>query len=114
MNTEIAPIVGSEEQANDHSIAYIREGQQSEEGAWETNIFGKSVGELMKARHLQTKIAMMDDECQMKLQDTMQKIVNDNNGGWCVLLYINRSFLDKAVSTIDGEQGVFDGKRGGK
>ena len=33
------------------------------------------------------KISMMDDECQMKLQDTMQKIVNDNNGGMvCIIL----------------------------
>ena len=85
VETEIAPIVGSEEQAND-LIAYIKQGQQSEEGAWETNIFGKSVGELMEDG-IRSKIAMMDDECQMKLQDTMQKIVNDNNGGMvCIIL----------------------------
>lgn len=85
IETEIAPIVGSEEQAND-LIAYIKEGQQSAEGAWETNIFGKSVGELMEDG-IRNKIAMMDDECQMKLQDTMQKIVNDNNGGMvCIII----------------------------
>ncbi len=85
IETEIAPIVGSEEQAND-LISYIKEGQQSEEGAWETNIFGKSVGELMEDG-IRSKIAMMDDECQMKLQDTMQKIVNDNNGGMvCIII----------------------------
>lgn len=85
IETEIAPIVGSEEQAND-LITYIREGQQSEEGAWETNIFGKSIGELMEDG-IRSKIAMMDDECQMKLQDTMQKIVNDNNGGMvCIII----------------------------
>lgn len=85
IETEIAPIVGSEEQAND-LISYIRQGQQSEEGAWETNIFGKSIGELMEDG-IRSKISMMDDECQMKLQDTMQKIVNDNNGGMvCIIL----------------------------
>lgn len=85
IETEIAPIVGSEEQAND-LITYIKEGQQSEEGAWETNIFGKSVGELMEDG-IRSKIAMMDDECQMKLQDTMQKIVNDSNGGMvCIII----------------------------
>ncbi len=50
IETEIAPIVGSEEQAND-LIAYIREGEKSEEGAWETNIFGKSIGEADGERH---------------------------------------------------------------
>lgn len=85
IETEIAPIVGSEEQAND-LISYIKQGQQSEEGAWETNIFGKSIGELMEDG-IRSKIAMMDDECQLKLQDTMQKIVNDNNGGMvCIIL----------------------------
>ena len=85
IETEIAPIVGSEEQAND-LIRYIREGQQSSEGVWETNIFGKSIGELMEDG-IRNKISMMDDECQMKLQDTMQKIVNDNNGGMvCIII----------------------------
>jgi stage IV sporulation protein A len=85
IETEIAPIVGSEEQAND-LINYIREGQQSSKGAWETNIFGKSIGELMEDG-IRNKITMMDDECQMKLQDTMQKIVNDNSGGMvCIII----------------------------
>lgn len=85
IETEIAPIVGSEEQAND-LISYIKDGQQSDKGVWETNIFGKSVGELMEDG-IRNKIAMMDDECQMKLQDTMQKIVNDNNGGMvCIII----------------------------
>ena len=85
IETEIAPIVGSEEQAND-LISYIKEGQQSKEGVWDTNIFGKTIGELMEDG-IRNKIAMMDDECQMKLQDTMQKIVNDNNGGMvCIIL----------------------------
>ena len=85
IETEIAPIIGSEEQAND-LIRYIKDGQQSNEGVWETNIFGKSIGELMEDG-IRSKIAMMDDECQMKLQDTMQKIVNDNNGGMvCIII----------------------------
>ncbi len=85
IETEIAPIIGSEEQAND-LIQYIKAGQQSNEGVWETNIFGKSIGELMEDG-IRNKISMMDDECQMKLQDTMQKIVNDNNGGMvCIII----------------------------
>ena len=76
IETEIAPIVGSEEQAQD-LIAYIKEGQKTKEGVFETNIFGKSIGELMEDG-MRSKIAAMDDECQLKLQDTMQKIVNDN------------------------------------
>lgn len=85
IETEIAPIIGSEEQARD-LMHYIKEGSNTPNGVWETNIFGKSVGELMEDG-IRSKIAMMDDECQMKLQDTMQKIVNDSNGGMiCIII----------------------------
>ena len=85
IETEIAPIIGSEEQAND-LITYIKENQDTSEGLWETNIFGKSIGELVEDG-IQRKITMMDDESQLKLQDTMQKIVNDSNGGLvCIII----------------------------
>ena len=85
IETEIAPIVGSQEQAQD-LITYIKAGEESGEGIWTTNIFGKSVGELMEDG-IRGKIMQMDDECQLKLQDTMQKIVNDSNGGMvCIII----------------------------
>lgn len=85
IETEIAPIVGSEEQAKD-LISYIKAGKADDGGVWNTNIFGKTVGELMEDG-IRSKISRMDDECQMKLQDTMQKVVNDNNGGLvCIIL----------------------------
>lgn len=85
VETEIAPIIGSEEQAQD-LISYIRDNQDKEAGVWETNIFGKSIGELVEDG-ISRKIAMMDDESQIKLQDTMQKIVNDSNGGLvCIII----------------------------
>ncbi len=85
IETEIAPIVGSEEQAQGLKD-YIKEGQNSTDGVWNTNIFGKTIGELMEDG-ISHKINMMDDESQMKLQDTMQKIVNDSNGGMvCIII----------------------------
>lgn len=85
IETEIAPIIGSEEQAND-LIYYIKENQHSAEGLWETNIFGKSVGELVEDG-IWRKLTSMDEESQLKLQDTMQKIVNDSNGGLvCIII----------------------------
>lgn len=85
IETEIAPIIGSEEQAND-LISYIRESKEGGDGIWQTNIFGKSVGELVEDG-IHSKITMMDDESQMKLQETMQKIVNDSNGGLvCIII----------------------------
>ena len=85
IETEIAPIVGNKEQAED-LIAYIKDGENSVDGLWSANIFGKSLGELMEDG-IRDKISKMDDECQTQLQNTMQKIVNDNNGGRvCIII----------------------------
>lgn len=85
IETEIAPIVGTEEQAKD-LIEYIKEADQGDEGIWETNIFGKTVEQLVQDG-IHGKIGMMGDECQMKLQETMQKIVNESNGKMiCIII----------------------------
>ncbi|MBQ8662895.1 MAG: stage IV sporulation protein A [Eubacterium sp.] len=85
VETEIAPIIGSEEQAKD-LVSYINDNKTKDAGVWETNIFGKSIGELIEDG-IHRKVMTMDDESQMKLQDTMQKIVNDGNGGFvCIIV----------------------------
>ena len=83
--TEIAPIVGSEKQAED-LVQYIKAESQTEEGVWATNIFGKSVEELV-IDGIQSKLVKINEESQVKLQDTLQKIINDSNGGMiCIII----------------------------
>lgn len=86
IETEIAPIVGSEEQATD-LIAYIKKNaSENPEGIWETNIYGKSIKQLVD-EGINTKISKMSDDSQLKLQETMQKIINDSNGGIiCIII----------------------------
>ena len=85
IETEIAPIVGSEKQAQDLAD-YIKKESETPEGVWGTNIFGKTVEELVMDG-MKNKLAMIGDESQMKLQDSMQKIVNDTNGGLvCIII----------------------------
>lgn len=86
IETEIAPIVGSEQQAMD-LIAYIKENaRDNEDGVWNTNIFGKSIEQIVEDG-IQAKISQMTEDCQMKLQDTLQKIINDSNGGMiCIII----------------------------
>ncbi|MDO4328253.1 MAG: stage IV sporulation protein A [Lachnospiraceae bacterium] len=86
IQTEIAPIVGSEQQAQD-LIAYIKESaRENPEGIWDANIFGKSIEQIVEDG-IDSKISQLTDESQMKLQDTMQKIINDSNGGMiCIII----------------------------
>ena len=85
IETEIAPIVGTQEQAED-LINYIKAADNTEKGVWETNIFGKTIEQLVQDG-IQTKVNMIGEESQLKLQESMQKIVNDMNGGMvCIII----------------------------
>lgn len=83
--TEIAPIVGTESQAQD-LIKYITESNEDKNNIWDTNIFGKTVEQLVYDG-ISNKIAMIGEESQLQLQETMQKIVNDSTGGFiCIII----------------------------
>ncbi|MBQ4069014.1 MAG: stage IV sporulation protein A [Lachnospiraceae bacterium] len=84
--TEISPIVGSEEQAND-LIKFIKENaKSSEDGIWETNIFGKSIEQIVDDG-IRNKIANLSDDTRNKMQNTIQKITNESTGGViCILI----------------------------
>ena len=86
IETEIAPIVGSQQQAED-LIAYIKQNaRNSDEGIWNTNIFGKSIEQIVEDG-IQAKVSQLTEDCQMKLQDTLQKIINDSKGGMiCIII----------------------------
>lgn len=86
VETEIAPIVGSEQQAKD-LVEYIESAAKSaEDGIWSTNIFGKSIEQIVEDG-MNAKINQITDTCQQKLKDTLGKIVNDSNGGIvCIII----------------------------
>lgn len=83
---EIAPIVGTMEQAND-LISYMKEQvAEGKNGIFETNIFGKTVRQLIEDG-IETKINNITAESREKLQNTMQKIVNESNRGIiCIII----------------------------
>ena len=85
IETEISPLVGSENQASD-LIKYIGQSGTEEGNIWGTNIFGKSIEELVEDG-IKSKVYQIGEESQIKLQETMQKIVNDSNGGMvCIII----------------------------
>ncbi len=74
IETEISPLVGSEKQSED-LIEYINQEMEEDPGKiWELNMFGKSMHEMVRDG-LQNKLFRMPEDAQMKLQDTLQKII---------------------------------------
>lgn len=86
IETEIAPLVGSEKQSEELVNYLLKEFEGKPEKLWESNIFGKSLHELI-TEGLQNKLYRMPEDAQLKLQETLQKIINEGSGGLiCIIL----------------------------
>jgi stage IV sporulation protein A len=86
IETEIAPLVGSEKQSEELVNYLLQEFEGKPEKLWESNIFGKSLYELI-TEGLQNKLYRMPEDAQLKLQETLQKIINEGSGGLiCIIL----------------------------
>ncbi len=86
LSTEVAPIVGTQHQAED-LITYIREqsGEDPEE-IWNVNIFGKTLEQLVDDG-ISGKVTKINEDSQEKLQGAMEKIVNESSGGLiCIII----------------------------
>ena len=86
IKTEVAPIVGSEKQSED-LVKYLLDGFQEEPSKiWESNIFGKSLNDLVN-EGLKTKLMHMPTEARMKLQQTLERVINEGcNGLICIII----------------------------
>lgn len=86
IETEIAPLVGSEKQSEELIEYLLGEFEGEPDKIWNSNIFGKSLHSLM-SEGLQNKLNKMPDEAQMKLQETLTRIINEGSGGLiCIIL----------------------------
>ncbi|MBQ3116559.1 MAG: stage IV sporulation protein A [Clostridia bacterium] len=86
VSTEVAPIVGTEKQGEDLINYIMNRFEDNPAGIWETNMFGKSLHDLMN-EGLTSKLNAMPKEAQGKMRKTLSRIVNENKGGLiCILL----------------------------
>lgn len=86
IKTEVSPIVGSERQSEELVHYLLSEFEDSPEKIWESNIFGKSLHELVN-EGLNNKLYRMPEEARAKIQETLQRIVNENSSGLiCIIL----------------------------
>ena len=86
VETEVSPIVGSEKQSEELVNYLLSEFDSNPKEIWNSNIFGKSLHELVN-EGLQTKLSKMPEDAQIKLQETLERIVNEGSGGLiCIIL----------------------------
>ena len=86
IETEVSPIVGTEKQSEELVHYLLKEFEFDPKSIWSSNIFGKSLHELVN-EGLHNKLSKMPEEAQMKMQETLQKIINEGSGGLiCIIL----------------------------
>jgi stage IV sporulation protein A len=86
VTTEITPLIGTEKQAEELVKYILDEFESDPQKVWESNIFGKSLHNLVR-EGIQSKLYKMPENAQHKLQDTLQRIVNDSGGGLiCIII----------------------------
>ncbi len=86
VETEVSPIIGNEEQSREFIDHLISDYEEEPEKIWDLNIFGSTLSSMV-SDGMQNKIYRMPEDAQMKLQETLQKIVNEGSGGLiCIIL----------------------------
>ncbi len=86
IETEVSPIVGTEKQSEELVHYLLKEFEVDPKKIWESDIFGKSLHELIN-EGLHNKLSRMPEDAQMKLAETLQKIINEGSGGLiCIIL----------------------------
>ena len=86
IKTEISPIMGSEKESEELVKSILDQFETDPTSLWQSNMFGKSLEVLVK-EGLQNKLYKMPEDVQEKIQKTLQKIINEGNGGLiCIIL----------------------------
>ncbi len=80
INTEVAPIVGSQKQSEELALYMLGDFEDDPEKIWESNIFGKSVHELVK-EGLNGKLSKLPDEARLKIRETIERMINEGCSG---------------------------------
>lgn len=86
IETEVSPIVGTERQSEELVHYLLNEFESDPKQIWQSNIFGKSLHELVN-EGLHNKLYRMPDDARFKIRETLQKIINEGSGGLiCIIL----------------------------
>ncbi len=86
IETEINPIVGTEAQSEEIISFMLNEFSEDPTRIWESNMFGKSLYELV-GEGLNTKLSHMPDDARKKIGETLERIINEGSGGLiCIIL----------------------------
>ncbi|WP_077367306.1 stage IV sporulation protein A [Anaerosalibacter sp. Marseille-P3206] len=86
ITTEVSPLIGTEKQSEELVKYFLDEFEGDPSKIWESNLFGKSLYDLVNEQ-LQGKVNMMPEDARQKMRKTLERIINDGSGGLiCIII----------------------------
>jgi stage IV sporulation protein A len=85
VNSEFAPIIGTERQSEELVNYLMRDFEQDPLRIWESDIFGRSLNSIVR-EGIQAKLSMMPENARFKLQETLERIINEGSGGLIAII----------------------------
>ena len=86
ITTEVSPLIGTEKQSEELVKYFLGEFEEDPSKIWESNLFGKSLYDLVNEQ-LRGKLTMMPDDVRHKMRRALERIINDGSGGLiCIII----------------------------
>jgi stage IV sporulation protein A len=85
VNSEFAPIIGTERQSEELVNYLMKDFEQDPLRIWESDIFGRSLNSIVR-EGIQAKLSMMPENARYKLQETLERIINEGSGGLIAII----------------------------
>ncbi len=85
VETEVSPIIGTHDQAEEFVSGLLKQYDEDPESIWDVDIFGKSLSDII-TDGLRNKVQNIPDDARDKLQNTLERVVNEGNGGMLFIL----------------------------
>jgi len=85
VESEFAPIIGSEKQSEELLNYLMQDFEDNPLKMWESDIFGRSLSSIVR-EGIQAKLSMMPENARYKLQETLERIINEGSGGLIAII----------------------------
>ncbi len=85
VESEFAPIIGTEKQSEELVRYLMQDFEEDPLSIWNSDIFGRSLNSIVR-EGINAKLSLMPENAQYKLQETLQRIINEGNGGMIAII----------------------------
>ncbi|MFS8652442.1 MAG: stage IV sporulation protein A [Caldibacillus sp.] len=85
VESEFSPIIGTEKQSEELVRYLMQDFEEDPLAIWNSDIFGRNLNSIVR-EGIQAKLALMPENARYKLQETLERIINEGSGGLIAII----------------------------